>query len=619
MRQLVRLENDADGIARIIMDNPPVNALSHLLRIGIAAALEKAAADPAVKAILLTAAGRTFPAGLSVSELEHAPKDPSLSELCDRIEMCAKPVIAAINGTALGGGYELALAAHYRIAAPGAHVGLPEISLGLLPGAGGTQRLPRLVGPKVALEMMLVGRPVAAEEAARLGLIDRVAAGDLLPAAQAFAQEVAGAAPRRSRDQRTGIADAAGYQATIRQFRSKAAQNPIPAAGRIIDAVEAAQLLPFEAGLAFEAAAFEDCVKDPSARALRHVFMAERNNGTLPEAEGAKPRGIVRVAIIGTGPSMTSWAVCCLDGGLQVSLHTPGAADRVAAEAQIAEIYDQAVAKGRLADGLRGERIARLAADAGREAIGQADLVILAPAGDAAAAEAEMRPGAVLALAVGPGQAPDFTGLQRPGDALGFQAQGAAHTSRLVEVLTGADAAPDVLATATRLMARLGKIGVFSPAEEGGIGGAIWGGMIWAVEEMMAKGAAPAVIEKALRGYGFTLMPGDVLSGPAGTWTRDFSEAEICQRCLAAMANVGALLVQAGAARRPADVDLVAIHGYGFPRWRGGPMMVADLTGLMTVMQTLKVLAGEDPDFWAPAGLFADLIKNGRKLADLNG
>lgn len=607
----------AGGVARIVIDNPPVNALGHPVRQALAQAFGRAEKDPNVHAIVLAAAGRTFPAGTDINEFGSAVRDPGLPELCNRIEACTKPVIAALHGTALGGGFELALAAHYRIADAKAHVGLPEVALGVLPGAGGTQRLPRIGGAAVALEMMLIGKPVAATEAARLGLIDHVARGDLQTAAQTYAEELLGqhAGPRPTRARREGLADAVAFQQTIRQYREKYAHTPTEAPRRIIDCVEAAALLPFDVGQAFEGAAFGELVESDAAQALRHVFFAERRAMHLPK--GRPPaRGISQVAVCGGGAEAAGWAVLALDAGLRVWLPEERGEDVLS---RVSAIYSQAVLKRQMSEAQLNERMGRVLRAPEEKILDLADLVI-APEKGAPDLEAQMRATAILALMLHPGQALDGRGFARPENLVGLQTNGPAHLTKLVEVLALPGAAPDLAATIVPLMRRMGRVAVSGPGEEGGIGAAVWGACLWVAEALVAQGVDPDAVEAALRAYGFGKTPFQTRAPhvtPADP-PRAVPPEEITARCLAAMANTGALLVEAGAAARPSDVDMVMIHGYGLARWRGGPMLAADQAGLLTVKKMLAGLSREDEDFWAPSALFDALIKNGRHFADLN-
>ena len=277
MARLVRFRV-LDGIAVVTLDAPPVNALSAPMRAGLWEVFSRIDMNDDIKAAVLMASGRMFSAGADIREFESGARPPSLPQLCDKIESCTKPVVAAVHGQTLGGGTEVLLAAHYRLAAPDARIGLPEVALGLIPGAGGTQRLPRLIGAKRALQIMISTASIDAGSAHRAGLLDGIVQGDLGSGAIAFAQNLRarGQGPRRTRDKRDFFADARAYQASVAEARQQLADNPLNAPDRVVDCVEAAALLPFEAGMSFEEDAFARCLAHPQSQALRHVFQAER-------------------------------------------------------------------------------------------------------------------------------------------------------------------------------------------------------------------------------------------------------------------------------------------------------------------------------------------------------
>ncbi len=295
MARLVRFRV-LDGIAVVTMEAEPVNALSSRLRAGLWEVFDRIATNDDIKAAVLTASGRMFSAGADINEFESGTGgQPSLPQLCDRIENCPKPVVAAAHGQALGGGAEVMLSAHYRLAAPGTRIGLPEVALGLIPGAGGTQRLPRLIGAERALQLMVSTNAIEAEVGQRIGLIDGIVQGDLASGAVNFAQRLLaqGQGPRPTRSQRSRMADGRAYAKAVATARTALAENPLHAPQRVVDCVEAAALLPFEAGLAFEADAFERCLAHPQSVALRHVFRAERRiDNALIERDGAAFRPV---------------------------------------------------------------------------------------------------------------------------------------------------------------------------------------------------------------------------------------------------------------------------------------------------------------------------------------
>lgn len=277
MGKLVRFRV-LDGIAVVTLDQPPVNALSDQVRAGLWEVFDRINSNDDIKAAVLTAAGAMFSAGADIREIGADPAGPALAQLCNKIESCRKPVVVAINGRALGGGAELALAGHYRLAAPDGRIGLPEVTLGLVPWAGGTQRLPRLVGPELALRLIISAQSVDAGASRRIGLLDGVVDGDLASGAITFAQTLVaqGKGPRPTRARRDMLADGRAYQAAVAKARSALAGNPLFAPHLAVDCIEAAALLPFDAGMAFEADAFGRSLAHMQSVALRHVFVAER-------------------------------------------------------------------------------------------------------------------------------------------------------------------------------------------------------------------------------------------------------------------------------------------------------------------------------------------------------
>ena len=685
-----------DGVAVVTVDHPPVNALSHAVRRGLMAALDDAEADDLVRAVVIAAVGRTFPAGADIAEFGKPPADPWLPEVCDRIERCAKPVIAALHGTALGGGFEVALAAHYRIALASARVGLPEVTLGLVPGAGGTQRVPRLIGAEQALRLMLTGKPVGAAEALALGLIDGVVEDDLLDQAVALAVMLAdeGKGPRPTRERREGMRDPIAYEAAIAAARAALSEPRLPAPGRIIDCVEAALLLPFENGMAFERAAFEDCVASEESAGLRHAFFAERRAAKIPEA-GATPRPVGHAGVIGGGLMGAGIAHVLLGAGLRVTLVERERDALAAGLERVAMTQEKAVARGKMTEAERDAQWARLYGALDIGALAEADLAIEAVYEDEALKagifremDRVMRPGAVLASNT---SYLDINHLarviSRPADVLGLHFFSPVPAMKLLEVVVGDQTAPEVVATGFELARQLGKQAVRAGVCDGFIGNRILTAYRSAADFLLEDGATPAQVDAAMRAFGFPMGPYEVIdrTGLEISWsrrkrlaaTRDpaaryvaiadrlceagrtgrkagrgyysyddggkgaedaevlalivsereakgivarpIGAGEIRDRCLAAMVNEGARILEEGVALRPSDIDVVMLAGYGFPRWRGGPMEAADLAGILQIRNRLVGYAAEDPTFWEPAVMLGEMIKNGRRFADMNG
>ncbi len=392
----------------VTIDNPPVNALGVDVRRGLTAAIDAAGADAAVKAVLIVGSGKTFIGGADIREFGKPPMAPFLPDVCNGIEACSKPVVAVIHGAALGGGLEIALAAHYRLALPAAKLGLPEVALGLLPGAGGTQRTPRLIGAAAALDLMLSGRHVGAAEAAKLGLVDRVVDGaDPLAAGLAYAQElVQGGAPvRRTRDA-AQLADTAAQRAAIDSARAETAKksrglfSPL----KIVDAVQGALELPFDEGQALERKLFLECLDSPQRAGLVHAFFAERETARAPETRSAKPRPINSIGVVGGGTMGAGIAVAVLDAGLPVTMIERDDEALARGRKHVEKVYDGLIAKGRITPDAKDATMARLNGSTSYDALAQADLVIEAVFEDMAvkhAVFAELdrvcKPGAVLA------------------------------------------------------------------------------------------------------------------------------------------------------------------------------------------------------------------------------
>ncbi len=696
MRDVVSCEFDGE-VAVLTIDNPPVNALSHPVRQALWTHLEEISARTDVKALVLRAAGRTFPAGADVREFGKPRATPILSEICDRLENLPIPVVVEIHGTALGGGFELALAGHYRIAEKNARMGLPEVGLGVLPGGGGTQRLPRLIGAERALDMILTGKPVSAPAAEEMGLIDKAVNKNLHQAAMGSARNLIehGTGPRRTRECVRGLANSAAFLAALAARRKQLAHEVLPNKTRIVDCVEAALLLPFEAGIAMERQAFDECETSPQAEALRHAFFAERRAAKVPELDGAQLRKIDRIGVVGAGTMGAGIAISCLDAGFPVVLVERNAEGLAAGRARIEANYTTSIAKGRIDQATAEERLSRLLGTTDMSDLSDVDLVIEAVFEDETVKrdvfqqlDQVMRPGAILATNT---SYLDINALaatiSRPEDVVGYHFFSPAHIMKLLEIVVAEKTDKDVVATGFALAKRLRKVPVRAGVADGFIGNRILAAYRLAADFMLEDGATPAEIDGAMRKFGFPMGPYQVLdmAGLDISWarrkrlaaTRDpearyvaigdriceqgwfgrkagrgyyiyggedgpienpdvlsiiaqhraeknirphaFSVEDIQMRCLAAMANEGARLLDEGVALRPSDIDVVELFGYGFPRHRGGPMMWADQTGLLRVQNALKSFLPEEPQFWSPSPLFAELIKNGRHFADLNG
>ncbi|MBO1852756.1 enoyl-CoA hydratase/isomerase family protein [Burkholderia cenocepacia] len=687
-----------DKVLVVTIDHPPVNALSADVRCGLADAIDAAQADDAIRAVLIVGAGRNFIAGADIREFGKPPVPPSLPDVCERIESGTKPVVVALHGATLGGGLEVALAAHYRLAVPGAKLGLPEVTLGLLPGAGGTQRAPRLIGAKAALDLMLTGRHASAEEALALGLVDRVAhSDDTLAEGLAYAQELVslGAPVRRTRDAQ-GLADRTAAQAAIDAARAELPKRSrgLFSPAKIVDAVEAALTQSFDAGMKFERSLFLQCLDSPQRAGLVHAFFAEREAAKAPEARRASARPVERIGVVGGGTMGAGIAVAALDAGLPVTMIERDEASLARGRAHVEKVYDGLVAKGRMTPAAHAARLARFKGSTSYDALAQVDVVIEAVFEDMAVKQAVFaelarvcKPGAVLATNTSYLDIDALASIDRPADVIGLHFFSPANVMKLLEIVVPARVSPDVVATAFALARQLKKTPVRAGVCDGFIGNRILAVYRTAADYLMEDGASPYQIDRAVREFGFPMGPFQVVDLAGGDigWatrkrraaTRDpnaryveisdrlcergwfgqktgrgyylypdgarvgtpdpevdaivaeerakkgitprtFTDDEILRRYLAAMINEGANVVHEKIALRPLDVDAVFLHGYGFPRYRGGPMHYADTLGLANVLADIRTFAKDDPLFWKPSPLLVDLVARGADFASLN-
>ena len=607
MAQMKLRQERHDAVMVLAIDQPPVNALLHPLRLALLEAVLAAEADPLVAAIVIRAEGRGFATGGDMAEFGKLAQPPLLSDLCSAIEGCKKPIVAAIHGAAMGGGLELALAAHARIASAEATVGLPEINLGLSPGAGGTQRLPRLIGAEQALRLMLSGKAVGAAEALALGILDHVVEENLLPAALAHARAMVGQPIRRSGARSDGMRDGVSYQRAVAVARSHVEKARFSAPLRIVECVEAAQLLPLEQGLAFERAAYSELVALPEVAALRHLFFAERSAARFPEAKTA-PRSLTRIGVMGVAGSEVILPL--LLAGLSVVLVDGSRPALVTALEQIAAALEQRVVAGQMSEIARDANWARLTPALGVAALAEVDLVLVADAAQLAEAAEGTTAGVVLALT---GRGPGLEGL-RARDMLGLRFAGPDH--RLAEMVVGPQTAPEAVATVAALCGKIGRAVVRSAAP-GGVAGRVMVAGRAAVLHLGNAGVPQGDLGAALAAYGLPMLLGAGQDRGGDTPPTATRARDIIARVLAAMANEGARLLGRGVVLRPSDIDFALALGYGFPRWEGGPMHWADQRGLLVLRKDLRAWAVEGPELWTPAPLFDTLISEGRKLADL--
>jgi 3-hydroxyacyl-CoA dehydrogenase len=691
-----------DGeIAVITMDNPPVNGLGFDLRSGIDAGIRRAMADDSVKAVVLTGTARAFSGGADIREF-NSPKStasPNLGELIALIEGAEKPVVAAVGGLALGGGNELALGCHYRVCAPGTMIGLPEVNLGLLPGAGGTQRLPRLIGAAKALDMIVTGNPIRAEEAIGLGYGAKLIEGDLVAGAVAFAREVvgAGAARPKIRDQAVDPASMpGGADAFFAQAREHVARTyrGFPAPLKNLECVEAAVKKPFDEGMQVERALFEELVNGTESKAMRHAFFAERAAAKIPDVPDTTPtRSIKSAAVIGAGTMGGGITMNFLNAGIPVVLleTKQEALDR--GVATIRKNYEATAKKGRMTQEQVEQRMAMLRPTLAYGDIAQADIVVEAVFEDMGVKQtvfeqldATMKPGAILASntsTLDVDRIASFT--KRPQDVIGTHFFSPANVMRLLEVVRGKATAKDVLATTMALSKKIKKVGVVSGVCDGFIGNRMIEQYSRQAGFLLEEGCTPQQVDGAIERFGFAMgpfrmgdlagndvgwyirkrryvekphlrysktadllcemgrygqktsagwydyKPGDRTAHPSeavekmlveerarlGVAPRQVSDEEIVHRLLFALLNEAAYILAEGIAMRASDIDIIYLTGYGFPRYRGGPMFYADTVGLPKVVEIMAGFAANpnaDPTFWKPAPLLAKLAAEGKRF-----
>ena len=684
-----------DDIAVLAAQNPPVNALGVDARRGLLAGIERAEAEGA-GAVLIYGEGRTYFAGADIREFGKPPQDPWLPALCDRIEASPLIVVSALHGTALGGGLEVALSCHYRIAVPSAKVGLPEVNLGIIPGAGGTQRLPRVIGVEAALGMITTGRHVRASEALELGVLDQVEAGEPREIGLAYAYALLDTnAPRRAvcdMPKPDPIDFDTEYELALEKGRGQL--SPAVAVRAVQAACEAED---YSAGQVRERELFMELLASDQRKGLIHAFFAERAVSKLPELEGTEPRALDQIAVIGGGTMGAGIATAALRASLPVVLleMTPDRAH--AARGRIAVNLNGAVKRGKLSAEDRDDLLHnRLTLATEYEALSNVDLVIEAVFEEMAVKkqvfaqlDAVCKKGAVLATNTSYLDINEIAGsICRPDNVIGLHFFSPAHVMKLLEIVVADQTAPDVVATGFALGNRLGKVSVRAGVCDGFIGNRILGAYRACADHMVLDGASPYQIDDALTGFGFAMGPFAVsdlagldigwavrkrkrAAGPdphvrdcfyadklceaghfgqktgkgyyiyekgsrnrtpnpevrplieadrsrLGLTTRTFTDDEIVRRYMIAMVNEAAKVVGECIARRPLDVDVTLLYGYGFPRYWGGPLKWADLQGLPEVLNDIRKWSEEDAYFWKPAPLLEHLVAEDRIFEDLN-
>ncbi|WP_457935606.1 3-hydroxyacyl-CoA dehydrogenase NAD-binding domain-containing protein [Mesorhizobium sp. 10J20-29] len=516
------------GVLVVTIDNPPVNAASATMRAGLKCAIVHAGITEEVRAVVIIGSGRSFVGGADIREFGQPMAEPTLPQVVELIEASDKPVVAALNGVALGGGCEIALACHYRIASRAARIGLPEVKLGIVPGAGGTQRLPRLTGTLAAAEMIATGRIIGAEEAQSLGIVDKVTDGDLPRQAIAAARRLVVTPPRRTGELAVAVGKGDDVDALADKVLVKARGQIAPAeAIRLVRLAAEASLAD---GLAEERATFLMLRDSEQSKALRHVFFAERAAAKVPGIEHVEPRPVATIGVIGAGLMGSGIAVSALNGGYRVICIEQTAERATAGEKRISALLDRAVASGRLdADG-RADRLSRLEVTANMNEVATADLVIEAVF-DNLTVKTELfrelgrlvRPDAILATNTSYLN-PDAIAeaAPHPERVLGLHFFSPANIMRLVEVVRCDKTTLDVLATGLAVAKKLGKLPVVSGVCEGFIGNRIFSAYRREAEFLVEDGALPQEIDKAMEDFGMAMGPFAVfdLAGLEIAWAR---------------------------------------------------------------------------------------------------
>lgn len=675
---LFTLQRHGD-VAVVTLDNPPVNAISRAVRQGLLDMVATVERDPDIRAVVLACAGRTFIAGADVREFGKPAEPPNLPDVILAIEACSKPWVAAIHGSALGGGLEVALGCAGRVAVATAALGLPEVTLGVIPGAGGTTRLPRLVGVERAVEMITTGKPVKAPAAKAMGLIDAVIEGDLVAGALEHARKLAHIARLPALSLRALTPQPEAFWVEKQTALAKAARGEV-APLKALDCIKAASERSFEEASAFERETFLALRSSPEAAALRHVTFAERAAPRPPEMNGIEPRTLKSVGVIGGGTMGAGIAAAALDAGLTVTMIERDAEALTRGLANLKGIVEGAVKRGKLTAEAAEARMAGVGSSTDYAALADVDLVIEAVFEDMGVKRAVFeqaaracRADAILATNTSYLD-PEaiFEGVSGAERCLGLHFFSPAQVMKLLEIVPCASTAPDVLATGFALARAMNKIPVRAGVCDGFIGNRILKTTRAQAERLLLAGATPGEVDAAMRAFGLPMGPFEaqdlggldiaafqrkaarergeepfapvadrlvaagrlgqktrggwydydegsrtpkaspatleaihLASKEAGVKTRALSPEQIQDAILLPMVNEGAKILAEGIALRAADIDLVKIHGYGFPRTKGGPMHWGATRGFPAVHAALLALNAEGLAPVPDAGLLA--------------
>ena len=693
------LYRQSGAVGVITINNPPVNALAKDVRISIAELIDLAQTDKLIKAIVICGAGRNFCGGADIREFNTPNRAvrPMTRHLMNLVEESDKPVVAAIHGPTLGGGLELAMGCHYRIVDSEAKLGLPEVHRGVVPGAGGTQRLPRLVGFQKGLEMITSGTPVDAATALEIGLVDRIVTdADLIARAIAYASKLVeqNVVPRRTSEIEIdlNLKEGEAVVAEVRARLEKSARG-MEAPFRCLESVANTLTMSFRDGWAREAEISEEAVASDESRSLVHSFFAERQTSKIPDIPADIPRRkIEKVAILGAGTMGGGIAMSFANAGMDVTVIEASQENLDKGLARIEGNYDVTRKRGRLTDEEMAARMACISGSVDMAAVSEADLVI-----EAVFEEMEVKKsvfteldrlakdGAILATNTSTLDVDAIAAItKRPEDVLGLHFFSPANVMTLLEVVRAEKTSKDIIATVLDLSKKLGKTGVVVGVCDGFVGNRMLAPYFRQCDFLVEEGALPQDVDRVIETFGFRMGPFRVydLAGLDISWAiekrraetrpaeerfspllgricdlgrcgqktgagwykyedgrtavpdplietmltersaemginrRDISDEEILQRCIYSLINEGAKILEEDLAIRASDIDVIWQHGYGFPRWRGGPMFYADTVGLAEVVKTLDHFHAEWGDKWEPTALLRELADSGSSFKE---
>ena len=689
-----------EEIALIEIYNPPVNAISAAVRIGLLETIENLSLNEKIKAIVITAPERTFLAGADIKEFGKKVDAPILGKICDKIESLNKIVVASLHGTPLGGGLEVAMSAHYRIAAPNTKVGLPEVLLGILPGAGGTQRLPRLCGVNMALDMMLTGKHVPAKEALSSGIIDEIAENsNTIDNGIEYAKKLIknGFKPRPTSQIQNKINDTKEISELILKFKDTASKKykNLFSPHAIIRSVEEGLKLDFPDAISNERKLFEECIESPQRQGLIHSFFAERANTKIPELKEGKPIELNKIGIIGGGTMGSGISMAAMNAGFNVIMIEQNDEAIQKAKAKINSTYDRSVKLNRITTEQKNKTMDMFSATTNFADLKDRDLII-----EAVFENMDIKKevfvklneicskDCILASNTSYLNVNEIASVvDNPRRVIGLHFFSPANIMKLLEVVVAEKTSKDTVATAFNLAKKMRKVPVRSGVCDGFIGNRILSKYLVGTYHMVEDGASPFHVDKVIRDFGCAMgifQVIDLAGGDIGWATRKrkapfrhkddryveipdrvcergwfgqktskgyylygenvefltpnpdieiiceqerkrvgitpkkFDDTEILDKYIAAMVYEGTKILSEQIALKPSDIDVVFTNGYGFPKWRGGPMKYADMIGLDKILKNITKYSEEDPRFWAPPKLLEDLVNQNKNFDSLN-